>query len=243
MIPKVVHYVWFGKKPYPKKIEKCIESWHKVLHDYQFIRWDETNFDVGEILFARQAAENGMWAFVSDYVRIRALFEYGGWYLDTDVEVLKPLSAFEVNSVVFGTDENGSLTAVYGTEPHNMIWKHLIRRYQETKFVLEDGSFNLKVINQYIQEEIAQYGYVHKNEFQKLANGILVFPDDFFHVQSLEKGTRHLTENSTCIHWQTMTWTSKTSRVLRWVRLNLMKPILGPNFLNIYINVKQRLFH
>ena len=227
MIPKIIHYVWFGGKPYPKKIQFCINSWQKILPDYEFIRWDESNFDVNSVPFTKQAFEKGQWAFIADYVRIQALYKYGGWYLDTDVEVLKPLAPFEDKRVIFGTDENGSLTAVYGTEPHNSIWKHIQDVYDQTEFLKEDGTFNWKVINQYIQDEIAHLGYVHENKFQNLGNGILVYPDDYFHVVSLEKGTRHFTENSTCIHWQTMTWTPRKSRIFRWIRLNIIKPVLG----------------
>lgn len=237
MIPKIIHFVWFGGKPYPKKIQYCIDSWKKVLPDYQFIRWDESNFDVNSVPFTKQAFEQGMWAFVSDYVRIKALYEQGGWYLDTDVEVLKPLAPFENNRVTLGTDENGSLTAVYGTEPKNTIWKNILDVYNRTDFVLSDGTQNIKVINQYIQDEIAKMGYVHENKLQDFQNGVIVYPDDYFHVVSLEKGTRHFTENSTCIHWQTMLWTPKKSRALRWVRLHILKPILGDNFMKIYSKI------
>lgn len=239
MIPKIIHFVWFGGKPYPKKIQYCIDSWKRILPDYQFIRWDESNFDVNYVPFTKQAYEHGMWAFVSDYVRIKALYEQGGWYLDTDVEVLKSLAPFEDNKVTLGTDENGSLTAVYGTEPQNAIWKNILDVYNQTEFIKPDGTQNIKVINQYIQDEIAKLGYVHENKFQNLRNGVVVYPDDYFHVVSLEKGTRHFTENSTCIHWQTMLWTPKISRVGRWIRLKIIKPIIGKrNYIKLI-----RLYH
>lgn len=241
MIPKIIHYVWFGGRPYPKKIDFCIESWKRILPDYKFIRWDESNFDITSIPFTKQAFEKGAWAFVSDYVRIKALYEYGGWYLDTDVEVLKPLTPFEDKHVVLGTDENGSLTAVYGTEPQNAIWKNILDVYNNTNYINPDGSQNQKVINQYIQDEIAKIGYIHENRLQNLQNGIIVYPDDYFHVVSLEKGTRHLTENSTCIHWQTMLWTPQTSRTLRWIRLHVLKPLLGDDFMKIYLKIKKLL--
>lgn len=237
MIPKIIHYVWFGGKPYPAKIQYCIDSWKRVLPDYEFIRWDESNFDVNSVKFTKQAFEAGVWAFVSDYVRIKALYEYGGWYLDTDVEVLRPLAPYENKRVVLGTDENGSLTAVYGTEPQNEIWKNILEVYNKTDYINPDGSHNQKVINQYIQNEIAKMGYVHENKFQYFQNGVVVYPDDYFHVISLEKGTRHFTENSTCIHWQTMLWTSKKSRILRWFRLHVLKPILGDDFMSVYSKI------
>ena len=243
MIPKIIHYVWFGKKPYPKKVQYCLDSWKRILPEYEFKRWDETNFDVNSVLFTKQAAEHKMWAFVSDYVRIKAMYDYGGWYLDTDVEVLKPLSPFENNHIVLGTDENGSLTAVYGTEPKEEIWRNILAKYDNEKFLQEDGSLNKQVINIYIQEEMQKIGYIKKNELQNLQNGIIVYPDDYFHVISLEKGTRHQTENSTCIHWQTMLWTSKSSRILRWFRLHILKPILGDDFLLKYNSLMSKIKH
>lgn len=237
MIPKIIHYVWFGGKPYPKKIQYCIDSWKQFLPDYEFRRWDESNFDVNSVEFTRQAFEKGVWAFVSDYVRVQALYEYGGWYLDTDVEVLKPLSPFENHRVVLGTDENGSITAVYGTEPHHPLWKAVMDVYRSTNFLLDDGTMNAKVINQYIQDVLAPWGYVKENKYQELQHGVVVYPDDYFHVQSLEKGTRHFTGNSTCIHWQTMLWTPLSSRILRWIRLHLVKPVLGDDYLKTWSSI------
>lgn len=240
MIPKIIHYVWFGGKPYPSKIRYCIDSWKRVLPEYKFIRWDESKFDVNSVQFTKQAFEKGMWAFVSDYVRMKALFEYGGWYLDTDVEVLKPLAPFEDKSVVLGTDENGSLTAVYGTEPNNWIWKACLEIYNASSFVLEGGINNTKVVNQYIQDVLISRGYVHENKYQDLGDGIYIYPDDYFHVQSLEIGTRHLTENSICIHWQTMLWTPRRSRMLRWIRLHIIRPILGDNYMKVWLKATSR---
>lgn len=242
MIPKIIHYIWFGDKPYPSKVQHCIDSWHKILPDYTFIKWGESNFDVNSTAFTRQAFENKMWAFVSDYVRIKALYEFGGWYLDTDVEVLKPLSPFENQNIVFGTDENGSLTAVYGTEPNNKIWKNILERYNHTPFLLGDNKLNTTVVNIYIEEELMKYGYVRENKLQNLGEGIIVYPDDYFHVKSLEKGTTHFTDNSTCVHWQTMLWTSRSARVRRWFRLKILKPLFGEDkFLEVYEKIVKKI--
>lgn len=241
MIPKIVHYVWFGDKPYPKRIRKCIDSWHRILPDYTFIKWDETNFDVNSSLFAKQAYEKKQWAFVSDYVRIKALYEQGGWYLDTDVEVIKPLAPFEKDRVVLGTDENGSLTAVYGSEPMNELWYDVLSVYNNTNFIKNDGSFNIQVVNLYIENVIYSKGYVRENKYQRLNDGIVVYPDDYFHVASLESGEKHFTDNSTCIHWQTMLWTPRFSRFLRWVRLNIIKRVGGEYLLNIYSRIARNI--
>ena len=92
-IPKIIHYCWFGGKPKPKLAEKCIASWKKFCPDYQILEWNEDNFDLSAApLYVRQAYEAGRWAFVTDYVRLKALTELGGIYMDTDVELVKPLT-------------------------------------------------------------------------------------------------------------------------------------------------------
>ena len=100
-IPKVIHYCWFGKGKMPKLAEKCIESWKTYCPDYKIVCWTEENFDIQENRYAREAYEAGKWAFVSDYARLKVLYEEGGVYLDTDVELLKPLDK--------RIEENGSM--------------------------------------------------------------------------------------------------------------------------------------
>ena len=94
MIPKIIHYCWFGKNPKNNLILRCIESWKKFCPNYKFVEWNESNFDVNSNLYTKQAYENKKWAFVSDYVRLYALYNYGGIYLDTDCEILQSLDIF-----------------------------------------------------------------------------------------------------------------------------------------------------
>lgn len=239
MIPKIIHYVWFGSNPFPPKIQKCIDSWKKYLPDYEFKLWNEETFDVNSCQFAKEAFELKKWAFVSDYARIEAIYKYGGWYLDTDIEILKPIAPLEVHRVVLGTDEDGAITAMYGTEPRHPYWKKVLDYYRTMSFVKPDGSLNMAVVNEHLQEVLAEYGYVHKNKYQELKEGIILYPDDYFHVVSLERGTKHQTENSYAIHWQTMTWTSKTSHFVRFIRKKLLIPIFGEGFLDFYNRLRK----
>ena len=96
-IPKIIHLVWFGKKPYPPLAQRCIESWQRNLPEYKIMVWNEDSFDLGCCEYVRQAHAQGKWAFVSDYVRLWALYKYGGIYLDTDVELCGPLDHFLQN--------------------------------------------------------------------------------------------------------------------------------------------------
>lgn len=91
MIPKVIHYCWFGRKPLPKEACRCIDSWRRHCPEWEIRRWDEDNFDIDAVAYTREAASKGKWAFVSDYARFKILYDHGGVYLDTDVELIRPL--------------------------------------------------------------------------------------------------------------------------------------------------------
>lgn len=227
MIPKIVHYIWFGGKPFPEKVQYCIESWKKHLPDYEFKLWNEDSFDVDSIPFTREAYEHKKWAFVSDYVRLYALSSYGGWYLDTDVEVLRPLTPFLDKRMVLGTDEGGYLTATMAAEANHPFWNEMLSIYHDLHFVNSDGSLNQEVNNTYLQDTLAKYGYVIANRYQLLRDGIEVFPDDYFHVMSLTSGKEHKTANSYTIHWHTLLWVNRKTRVVRFLRMNLLVPLLG----------------
>lgn len=229
MIPKIIHYVWFGGKPFPPKIQKCIESWKEKCPDYQFIKWDESNFDINSCDFTREAYNQGMWAFVSDYVRIAALVQYGGWYLDTDVELVTPLTPYNNRKMVFGTDDLGNITAVYGTEPQSEYWIRIKGIYETQHFVQGSSNNKTKVINAYLEEVLNEYGYKQINEYQNLGNGIEVFPDDYFHVASIMTGRLHRTKNTVAIHWQTLSWCPPSTHIKRFVRTKIVGGIIGAN--------------
>ena len=227
MIPKIVHYIWFGGNSYSEKIQHCIDSWHKYLPDYEFMLWNEETFDVNSVRFTKEAYENKKWAFVSDYVRVYALYNYGGFYLDTDVEVLKPLTDFTGNKLLLGTDEDGALTALMGSEKNFELWGKLLRMYDEISFVRDDGSFNQVVNNVYIEDSLKKLGFVKENKYQRLAEGIEIFPDDYFHAISLMKGTKNITKNTYAIHWHTLSWTPQKTHVLRFIRTKIFLPLFG----------------
>lgn len=227
MIPKIIHYVWFGGKPLPEKMARCVATWREKMPDYELREWNEGNFDVNATTFTREAYEQGQWAFVSDYVRLWALARYGGWYLDTDVEVVRSFDTFEGGRMVLGTDEHGALTAVYGTEAGHPFWREALETYSGLSFVRADGTLNQKVINAYLEELLERYGYVRRNERQSLAGGIEVYPDDYFHVASILSGRMHRTENTYAIHWQTLSWCGRGVHVKRFIRVKILGRLLG----------------
>ena len=147
MIPKILHYVWFGDKEFGDLENMCLESWRKYLPDYKIMRWDNSCIEKFDNLYFKQAIENKKYAFASDYARLKALWEYGGIYVDTDEEVLKPLDDFLDHDFFMGCQNCGSAKglnpALVGATPHNEVIKNLLDVYDDIKFVNDDGTFNL----------------------------------------------------------------------------------------------------
>lgn len=237
MIPKIIHYIWFGRNPYSDKIQRCIDSWQKFLPDYEFMLWNEDTFDISNSCeFVKQAFENKKWAFVSDYVRVWALNKFGGIYLDTDVEVRKPLDGFLNNPMVLGTDELGHLTAFMASEPYHPFWRRIIDRYHAMKFVNPDGSFNMTVNNSYLENELAVLGYVIENKEQHIKDGIAIYPDDWFHAADHMTGILHITNNTYTIHWHTLTWCDTSTHVNRFIRVKILGKLIGRKRANKLFN-------
>ena len=196
MIPKIIHYVWEGNNPKPKDIKKCMKTWKKHLKDYKIIEWNESNFDISSHPFVKKAYEAKKWAYVSDYIRMYAIYNYGGIYLDTDVLVLENFDKFLNNKVFVGFErENYPFTAVFGAEKKNKFIKKLLDYYDNLdayNFDFENNN-TISVSNILINE----YGCSKENKEQLLKDGIKVYKDDILCNPS---------KNSTTVHIFTGTW-------------------------------------
>ncbi len=196
MIPKIIHYVWVGNNPKPKDIKKCMKTWKKHLKDYKIIEWNESNFDISSHPFVKKAYEAKKWAYVSDYIRMYAIYNYGGIYLDTDVLVLENFDTFLNNKVFVGFErENYPFTAVFGAEKKNKFIKKLLDYYDNLdayNFDFENNN-TISVSNILINE----YGCSKENKEQLLKDGIKVYKDDILCNPS---------KNSTTVHIFTGTW-------------------------------------
>jgi hypothetical protein len=196
MIPKIIHYVWVGNNPKPKDIKKCMKTWKKHLKDYKIIEWNESNFDISSHPFVKKAYEAKKWAYVSDYIRMYAIYNYGGIYLDTDVLVLENFDKFLNNKVFVGFErENYPFTAVFGAEKKNKFIKKLLDYYDNLdayNFDFENNN-TISVSNILINE----YGCSKENKEQLLKDGIKVYKDDILCNPS---------KNSTTVHVFTGTW-------------------------------------
>lgn len=176
-IPKVIHYCWFGGRPIPQQYRRWMESWKRYCPDYEIVEWNEKNYNVKKNKYMRQAYETGKWAFVSDYARIDIIYEYGGVYLDTDVELIKNIDEMLMNDGFCGfeSEQYVAYGLGFGARKHHAIVNAIKKYYDDISFVLEDGSLN-QVNCPVIQTEIMKkYGLVCNGEFQ-LVEGMAVYP-------------------------------------------------------------------
>jgi hypothetical protein len=236
MIPKTIHFCWFGRGEYPEKVKYCMESWKVFLPDYQFKLWNEDNFDLDLSPFVRQAYDNGKYAFVSDYVRVYALKNEGGIYLDTDIEVVKPFQDLLEQRLILGTDESGYLTAFMAAEAEHPYFASLLSLYDRMSFLNPDGSLNTEVNNTWMQNMLEPYGYQRENKFQNLDEGIVVYPCEYFHAKSLTSGKLMTTRNTYCIHHHTLLWVTPKTRMIRWFRMKILVPMLGADRYTAFTN-------
>ncbi|NFL87191.1 glycosyl transferase [Clostridium botulinum] len=206
MIPKIIHYCWFGKKPLPKFAKKCINSWKKYCPDYKIIEWNEDNFDLSCNTYVKEAYESEKWAFVTDYVRLYALFTMGGIYMDTDVEVIKPLDLFLNDNAFSGFEcEDRVPTGIMGAEKNHKFIKTLMQDYRQRKFVNEDGKYdcttNVVVITQYcIKQGLKLDGT------KQIVCDFTLYPSEYFCPKNYRTKVLNITKNTCAIHHFDGSW-------------------------------------
>lgn len=177
-IPKIIHYCWFGKNPLPDTYKKNIESWRKYCPDYEIVEWNENNYDVKKNRFMRQAYEKKQWEFVSDYARKDIVYQRGGVYFDTDVEIRSPIDELLYNEFFIGCDDIGNIAsgAGFGAVKGNEFVKALRDDYDHHTFIDSEGKVTGKVCGIYETAFLVRYGYKPNNRFQRLFDGSVVLP-------------------------------------------------------------------
>lgn len=214
-IPKIIHYCWFGKNPESDLMKKCLESWKKYLPDYELYLWNEETFDINSNMFTKEAYENKKWAFITDYVRLYALKNYGGIYMDTDVEVLKNLDEFLKFSAFSGFEDERYIPTGIMASQKNHIWIEKLFQYYENKhFQNKDGKLevtpNTKIITK-ISEKL--FNLKINNKRQTLKYNVEIFPKDYFCPKNHYSGKVYLTKNSYTIHHFNGSWMNNTQKI------------------------------
>ena len=227
-IPKVIHYCWFGKGKMPPLAEKCIASWKKYCPDYQIVCHNEDNFDVSQNRYAKEAYDAKKWAFVSDYVRLKVLYENGGIYLDTDVEIVKPIDDLIKESGYMGFDDNGVISTGLGfaCEKGNELVKILLADYDDISFVRPDGSYDITPCPDRNTETMVKLG-LDLGIKNQMFMGIHMLPEDYLCPMKYYTGKKIITKNTYSIHHFCASWTSAAAK-----RTLFVKRIIGVKLYN-----------
>ena len=177
MIPKTIHYCWFGRQPFPPLLTKCIESWKQHLPEYELVLWNEDRFDLSQSnLFVQQAYKSGKYAFVSDYVRMYALYHHGGIYLDTDVEVVKSFDDLLDCGVFFGFENQKMIASGLGcgAKPKHWFIQEIMNEYEQIEFIKKDGTFDLTPCPHRETTIALKHGLVLNNKTQRIIDMIFL---------------------------------------------------------------------
>lgn len=214
MIPKIIHSVWVGNKEKPALIKLCENSWKKYCFNYQFIEWNEENFNFENApIFVKEAYQMKKWAFVSDYIRLWALYNYGGIYLDSDMELLQNIDTFLTNKSFTGFEDDVSVqTSIIGSVKKNDLIKELLEYYSNKSFILKDGlntTTNVEIISTILDKK----GLKKNNKEQLILNNLRIYPSNYFCPKSFKTGKITITKKTYAIHHFNMSWLGFSKKV------------------------------
>ncbi|HBL41735.1 MAG TPA: glycosyl transferase [Ruminococcaceae bacterium] len=229
---KTIHYFWFGHGEKSALIQKCIASWQKAFPDFEIKEWNEENFDVRSNLYISQAYDAKKYAFVSDYARFKVLYEQGGLYFDTDVEVIAPFyDLLEQDAIAAFEDDTYVAPGLilWAKEPGNELFKTMMDLYENMSFLNEDGTHNIITICKYFTAELQKHGLKKNDGTVQLCAGFSVYPPEYFCPFNDLTGVMKKTKNTKAIHWYAKTWLSKKD-ILRNKITRILHRFLGVNF-------------
>lgn len=210
MIPKIIHYCWFGRTPLPKLVETCISSWRQFFPGYEIREWNETNFDVTSTAYTSEAYDAGKYAFVSDYVRLMVLHEYGGLYFDTDVEVIRSFTNSMLSRQFLACEKQGYTITIapglaMGFYPKDDFIKQMLNSYDGQHFMATNGEMNLSTINVRVSNYFLKRGWQLEDSLQTIGS-IVIYPSEYFCPFDGLTQKMHKTNNTFAIHWYMSSW-------------------------------------
>lgn len=238
MISKIIHYCWFGGNPLPKSAIKCINSWKKFFPDYEIKEWNESNFDVNMMPYTKEAYENKKYAFVSDVARFVVLYNEGGLYFDTDVEVIKSFDDIVQKGAFMGV-ETPAVEGVrcptvaaglgLGCEKGHTFFKECVDYYKSKRFLSSDGTSDFTTIVEHITSLLKTKGLKPTNQIQTL-DSITIYPKEYFCPFDNNTGVMNKTKNTHSIHWYSMSWIDNYNPI-RFFLTRLVHRFCGNNSL------------
>lgn len=239
MIPKTIHYCWFGRGKKPELALKCIASWKKFCPEYTLKEWNEDNFDINSNRYVSEAHHARKFAFVTDYVRLYALYHEGGIYMDTDVEVLKNYDAFLHHKAFSGFESDGFVpTGIMAAEKGTRWGGELLEAYNGRRFINDDGSFDMTTNTKTITEYMLKNGLILNNQFQEIPGLCTIYPSEYFCPKDHGTGQIKRTANTCCIHHFAASWIDHKTFAYRLyrIKIRLMK-IFGAEHIDKIIDL------
>ena len=237
---KIIHYCWFGPKPLPRLAKKCIASWKKIYPDYEIKLWNEENVDLNECAFIKEAYENRKWAFVADYTRAKVLYEYGGIYMDTDMELTKSVDDLMTEDFVIGVEDSGCVAAgiIIVKNKHNKYVKKLLDTYRKMKFNENNDLFTIsipKILTNIFEKEL---DLSNPNIINKKDKELAIYPREYFYPLSYDYQDNKFTDNSCMVHKYDATWASKPEKAKLFFRRHNIKFMMRT--VDICVSIKIR---
>jgi hypothetical protein len=215
MISKIIHYCWLSDDPIPEIFNNYINTWKLILSDYEFILWNFERFDINSSIWVKEAFENKKYAFAADYIRLYAVYNYGGIYLDMDVQVLKTFNPFLNMKTLIGYEQGNFWPemAVLGAEKNSLWIKYCLDYYKDKSFINKEGKFNTTTLPIIIRNVLKENKFQFKNltmieeSFKGYDETLIpIFYSDFFSPKSFDTGKINLTNNTVCIHHFEGSW-------------------------------------
>ncbi|GAA4282082.1 glycosyltransferase family 32 protein [Gaetbulibacter aestuarii] len=245
MIPKIIHFCWLSDDEFPPLIKKCMDSWKEKLSDYEFVHWNTDKFNMESSLWVQQAFEVKKYAFAADYIRLYAVYHYGGIYLDTDIEVIKRFDDLLNRPYFAGTEGERIIEAgVFGAVKGSAWLKQCLSYYENRSFIKPDGSFDTMTLPRIMMKQISKTKTfetvlpetITPEEQNKDTSTMYLFPKDHFCAKNHGTGQIEKTKNTYCIHHFAMSWVDKNHTFLPNIKRKLMR-VLGVKFVDSVIKI------
>ena len=224
-IPKKIHYCWLGRNPKPQCVLDCIESWKKYCPDYEIIEWNEDNLDISSHLYSKQAYEAKAWAFATDYFRLWIVYTYGGIYLDTDVQVIKPLDPLLKNKGFIGFESVQQINTGlgFGAEAGSAFLAEQMKVYETLVFRNADGTLNKRPAPEYLTEVAGSFGLTNDTGKPQTVLDFVCYPREYFSPKDYYTGFLHRTRNTYSIHHYSATWHTEEEQLRRAQALRIAR--------------------
>ena len=230
MIPRVIHYCWFGGNELTTLAKKCIASWRQFFPGYEIKEWNEDNFDVNIIPYTADAYKAGKYAFVSDYARFWVLYHFGGVYFDTDVEVIKSMDDVLEKGPFMGYEQLCPCPSIapglgLAAEPRMDLYGSILDRYGQMSFFSANGAINSYTMIPMVTDLLKERGLVCNGTIERIA-GVDLYPPDWFNPFDDATGRLRKTENTRTIHWFAKSWLPAEPAWKTWTK-RLLRRLFG----------------